>query len=184
MELIQMKDWSLSVAPQALTLAPFKELFDRDKSKEKKRAVAEISFIYFYCDFKSDFRQILDEDIRKFEILKSIDGLPDKWEIDELVQNAINFYRDRQKTVSMTLLEDAESAAKKVSDFYKDVDLEERDLKSGKLIHDPKKVLDSIKVVPDTIKALRKVREEVMKDIQPSSSARGSIEKNIFEDDL
>jgi len=45
MKLFKYEGYEVKVAPEALTLKPFKKLWDRDKSKTKEKAFMELSFL-------------------------------------------------------------------------------------------------------------------------------------------
>ena len=47
MKLFKYEGFEVRVAPEALTLKPFKKIWDRDKGKSKERALSELAFLYF-----------------------------------------------------------------------------------------------------------------------------------------
>lgn len=183
MQLFELKDYNLTFSPQALELKAFKALWDRDKTKDKKRALAELSYVYFFSDYKSDFIDILDETTRHSEIVLNLSGLPKEWKPDDKVKDAIRFYTETSETISTRLLEDSRKAVNKVSDFLKNVDLNLVD-KNGKPIHDVARITQAIKSVPTMTKALKDLEEQVKKEKDAESSLRGSKEKSIFEDGI
>jgi hypothetical protein len=183
MQLFELKDHQLTFSPQALGLKPFKDLWTRDKKKDKLTAIGELCFIFYFADGRSDFNNILNEDERTAEILEQVGGLPPKWKIDAKVQVAIDFYRERTKTISSILLEDAEHAATKLSKFLRNVDLEERDEK-GSYVNDAKKIADTLKTIPVVVDTLQETKKKVQKELQQKGNARGSIEKGTFEDGI
>lgn len=184
MNLFELKDHSLRWLPETIALKPFADIYKRDKSKDKLTANGELSFIFFFADARSDFHNILDEDVRTEEILKQVGGLPDKWKPDAKVLTAIDFYRERSETVSSRLLEDAEHAAKKISTFLRNVNLYEREEKTGKPIYKPGEIVSALKSIPSVVEALQETKKKVQKELQERGGARGSIEKGDFEDGL
>jgi len=183
MDLFELKDYRLVFSPQALAVGAFKDLWDRDKSKDKKRANAELSFIYFYCDFKSDFGNILDDEERMQQIIINLSDLKDGWKIDKTVQTAIDFYKERQETVSTKLLDDARYAVKELSSFLRKVDLELLDDK-GKPIYDAKKIADTISNLSKVVDSLAALEDRVKKEQDAGASMRGGRTKGMFEDGL
>ena len=65
MKLFKYEGYRVVIAEEALALKPFKKLWDRDKSANKDKAIAELSFIYFFCDPRSDYQYLTDPDARK-----------------------------------------------------------------------------------------------------------------------
>jgi hypothetical protein len=64
-KLFKRDGYDVKVDPEALLLKPFKKIWDRDKSKDKNRAMQELGFIYFVCDPRSDYQYLVDIEVRK-----------------------------------------------------------------------------------------------------------------------
>ena len=62
MKLFDLKARIVVVSPEALLIPEFKDLWDRDKSKDKLKAHRELSYVYFISDYKSPYRSSLTED--------------------------------------------------------------------------------------------------------------------------
>ncbi len=182
MELFEIKEYSLSFSPQALALKPFKAIWDSDKSKDKHKAVMELSYVYFYADGRSDFLDILDLEERSREIIDNLD-LPKGWEPNSLVKEAIEFYIEREDTVSNRLLQAGIEGAEKIAKFIKDIDLKQLDDK-GKPIYNVKQIQDTIAALPKTVASIIAAQKEVKKERENNSGARGAIEKGTFEDGI
>lgn len=180
MRLFKYEGYEVRVAPEALTLKPFKRLWERDKSKSKDRAVTELSFIYFYCDPRSDYQYIVDDDDR-MDAVKEGEGLPKDWKPDADLKKAIDFYRTFE-TPSAVLLKAAMIAVDKVQDKLKNVDLDEEDDKGR-----PKVPLNTymatLKMVPEVAQQLRDA-ERALNDESEYGEAKGAIEKTLFDDGL
>ncbi len=183
MNLFELKDYNITFSPQALGLKPFKALWDRDKSKDKHIALGELYFLYYFTDSRSDFNNILDEETRKNKILEEIGGLPEGWEPDAKMNVAIDFYKERTKTISSMLLEDGEHAAGKLSTFLRTINLSERNDK-GALVYNPKAIADVLKTLPSVVESLQETKKKVAKELKEMGGARGSVEKGVFEDGI
>jgi hypothetical protein len=180
MELFEVKDGILTFAPQALALKPFKKIWTRDKKKSKLLANAELAAVYFYVDYKSDFSEIHDPK-EKLEVIREwVEGLPEDWKPDEVFNEACDFYRERQETIYTSLLEGASIAIGKLDKYFRNIDLEERDL-NNRPIHDAKKVKDNLAGLGKLIKDHKELEGEVKKEVQKKASRRGGKEKSIFE---
>lgn len=180
---LNKQSYEVTVQPEAVTLTPFRKIINRDKKKAKTTAQAELAFIYFFADYKSDFQTTLDETQRMKEIMEVLD-LPSTWQPDKAVMDAIEFYKKRSKTTSSQLLEDSRVAAAKVSKFLKTVDLGLVD-ENNKPIHDAKKVAETIKALPAIISAIDEIEKIVTRQEEFSKNThRGSQEKGMFEDTM
>ena len=96
MKLFKLVNYNLSIDDEAYLLLPFKALWDRDRSKNKELAQAELAYIFFMEDFNSDFFTILDEAERKEEVKRNL-SLPSNWQEDTAVLEAREFYRDKRR---------------------------------------------------------------------------------------
>ena len=87
-KLFRQDGYEVKIDPEALLLKPFKKIWDRDRSKDKNRALQELGFIYFVCDPRSDYQYLVDMEVRQ-EAVKQGEGLPQKWEPDASVKMAM-----------------------------------------------------------------------------------------------
>ena len=46
-KLFKYEGYSVAVEPEAIMLAPFKAIWDRDKRKDKSMAMQELAYIYY-----------------------------------------------------------------------------------------------------------------------------------------
>ena len=179
-KLFNLDGYEVTVEPEALMLAPFKVLWDRDKNKTKIMAKQELAYIFFMGDPRSDYQYLIDGEVRSQEIIKGL-GMPNKWQPDAAVNRALQFYMSF-KPVSAGLLEDTRVAVDKLRQMLRDIDLDERDEK-GKPIHTLSTITQTIKQIPGLVKDLDEAERTLSKDIIAESKARGSQNKSIFEDD-
>jgi hypothetical protein len=173
-------DKKLIIHPEAYLLIPFRDILKADKTKNKDKAMKELAYVYYFCDYNSDFSNVLDEADRIVEIKAALE-LSDQWQPSDLVLKAIKFYRDRQRTPSMHLLETALNFTEKIKNFYDDIDLYEKD-KSGKYIHNIVQLQKSMSELPSQVDTIKKLKEVVEKEIGEASSVRGGKEVGIYED--
>lgn len=184
MKLFKMVNWQLIVSEETWGLLPFKKLLDRDKTKEKERAHAEVLFIWYFCDIKSDYLSMSEKE-RTEELKKDIEGLGDDWELDAEVQAAIDCYK-KHKTVIEKLYEDSLQSAKDIGDYLANTKalLAERD-SNGKPIYDISKITAAVDKVPGLMNKLKAAYKEVVKEQEElENKKKGSRTFNIFEDGL
>lgn len=178
--LFKYEGYKVTVEPEALMLVPFKALWDRDTSADKRKAMQELAFIYFMCDPRSDYQYLIDDEIRETEIKKG-EGMPDNWKPDAEVKRAMAFYKSFVP-VSAGLLEDTKVAVEKLRKLLREVNLEDKD-KNGKPIYTLNVITQTIKQVPTLAKDLDEAERALSRDIINDSKARGSQVKALYEDE-
>lgn len=178
LKLFTYEGYKINIEPEALMLVPIKKIWERDKSKTKDTALKELAFIYFYSDPRSDYQYILDPIKRKKEI-KLGEDLPEEWEIDDDLQEAISFY-ESFIPISASLLQDTKMAINKVRLYLRDIDLHAVDDK-GKPIHTINSITSAIKLIPSLVKDLQDAEKALNSEILSNSKMRGNAEKSISE---
>lgn len=173
MKVFKYEGYEVKIAPEALALRPFKKIWEKDKSKNKENATQEMSFLYFYCDPRSDYQYIVDDEDRLEAVKKGI-GFEDKWKPDATLQAAIAFYRTFDSPAAI-LLRTASEAVDKVQKTIKD--LTPDDTKSLK------EYLTTLKLIPEVATMLRDAEKALAEEMEYGEAA-GSIEKGMFEDGL
>jgi len=173
MRLFKYEGYEVKVAPEALTLKPFKKLWDRDKSKNKDTAIMELSFLYFYCDPRSDYQYIID-DADRLAAVKEGEGFVESWKPDKVLNEAIQFYRTFD-TSSAILLRAASKAVDKVQKTLEDLAPEDtRSLKD---------YLAALKMIPEVASMIKDAEKTLNEEIE-YGKAKGAIEKTLFDDGL
>ena len=175
--LFNFEGYEVEVEPEALMLAPFKLLWDRDKDQHKSMAKQELAYIYFMGDPRSDYQYLVDADVRSSEIIKGL-GMPDKWKPDEAVKRALTFYESFKPT-SAGLLEDTRYF---VNSFRKELRVRSENLGSLEM-KELKEAMALVKQIPSMSKDLDEAERTLNKDIMAEAKARGSQQKSILEDD-
>jgi hypothetical protein len=169
------------IDPIVYELKPFKALVTRDKSKNKERAKSELAFIWFWCDYKSDFSTEPDESKKLFEITNVL-TLPPSWKVDALVEKAIDFYKELTSTTTTVLLEQTKKTIKKLSVFLEGIDFDKTD-NSGKPVYDMKKVVDTTTQIPKLLATLKEIEIKVREEQeQLEKSIRGGKLLEAWED--
>jgi hypothetical protein len=168
-------------SPFLLQIEEFKKVWDRDKSKSKGEALKELAYIYFMQSLENDNPYAGLEDIdRERKIIEDVFGekyLPDAIvkeamrKIDELYKNTFSFKYYR------TSLE----AAENLRDYLENVDYEER-LKSGGMVHDPKKVQSILMDTRKTLSSLKELRDAVINESYDQGKMVSDRKRNYFED--
>ena len=175
-KLFKYEGYKIVISEEAFALKPFRQIWQRDKTVNKEKALMELGFIYFFCDPRSDY-QFLVDDNERLEAIKEGEGLPAKWEPDKVLKEAMDFYMSF-KPISALLLEDTRFMVNKYRKRLRSQefdDLEVRELKEvGALI----------KQIPSLVKDLDEAEKALNSEMRNSGKMRGQGEKTIFEDGL
>lgn len=169
-------DYNVVLSEEAYLLEPFKKIIQNDKSKDKTIAIKELGFVWFFTDIKSDYNYILSEKEKEAEIIKDL-KLPKDWKKTKLVTDAIEFYKERSKTVSSSILANSLFIANTVSDKMKTLVSAD-----GLTIKEIDQVASGLSKMPGIVKSLQQLEQTVLKEIAEQSDKVGSQDKGLFED--
>ena len=176
MKLLKYEGYKVVIEPELLTLKPFKQIWTRDKTVNKDKALAEIAFIYFMTDPRSDYQYLVD-DKERMEAIKEGEGLPPKWQPDKIVTEAMNFYMSF-KPISALLLEDTRFMVDKYRKRLKAQEFDDLEIK------DLKEVGALIKQIPPLVKDLDEAEKALNSEMKSSGKMRGQGEKSLMDDSL
>lgn len=185
MKLFTMKDWVLHTSEEVWGLSPFKKILSRDKTKDKEVANAEMLFIWYWCDIKSNYIMMPEID-REKELKKDIHGLPSKWKKDSIIEEAIEFYKKNSESVLQKLYKNAVQSAIDVGNYLENTDalLKERDMQ-GKVITKISDITRGLKDVKIIMRDLKAAEKEVIKEQEDNDGkTKGSRNFNTFEDGI
>lgn len=173
MKLFKYEGYEVKVAPEALLLIPFKKLWSRDKSKGKEKAMLEFAFLYFFCDPRSDYQYITDDETRMEEVKKSI-GLDATWKPDALLDSAVAFYRSFDSSAARLL----KMAAKEIDKVQNTLDsMTPSDYK------ELKEQISAMKMIPEIASMIQEA-EKALNTEEEYGEAKGAVEKAMFDDGL
>ena len=180
MQLFEFKNYQLSISPQAYALKPFAAIWNRDKSTGKKKAIQQLSYVFFYVDFRSDFSGIFDDDERHEAVCLGID-LETSYKPDKLVLAAMEYYRRMSETPTLRLLRAVKKSLDRLTDYFDTVDFNAVD-KAGKLTYDLAKYKSTVKDLAEMVDSMDKLDKKVKSELRQASEAGGSREKGLMED--
>lgn len=178
MNIFEIVNYNVTFSPQALVLKPFKEIWLNDKSKDKAKAIRELSFVYYMADERSDYMYAINEEERKEYILKDL-GIEENWFVPKYVEDAILFYKESSETTSTQMLKSARLAVSKISAFLDNIDVNERD-KYNKPMFDINKITGAVEKIPKLIKALNEIEREIVKEMAIKAQS-GNKTMGLFE---
>lgn len=179
MKLFKYEGYNMTISEEALVLKPFKLLWDRDKTKNKERALQELGYCYFMEDPRSDYQIYIDREERS-EQIKQGEGIPKDWKPDKKVEEALEFYASF-KSESALLAEDIRVAITKLRQYIKTIDLNDVDA-NGKPIYTLSTYTSTIAQIPKLIISLDEAEKAISRDIAQNDRVRGAQEKSMYED--
>jgi hypothetical protein len=180
MKLFDIKGEEVVLNAQTLGIPPFKELYERDKTKGKRVAFKEISYVTFLCDNTTDNRYRGYSEGEREKVLKR-DFIKDiTWEPDELILEAIEKFRELQRTPTSKLYESALFGANKLAGYFQNIDFDALD-EEGKPIHSAKELAQNLAAVGNIVRSLKQLEAVVRQEQQDASTARGGSEISEFE---
>jgi hypothetical protein len=181
MKLFKYEGYKVVISEEAFALKVFRQIWNRDRSASKDRAIMELGFIYFMMDPRSDYQYIIDEDERA-EAIKEGEGLPSKWKPDKLILEAMQFYSSLKPT-SALLLEDTRAVIDNVRKSLRAFSFDDMDDKDR--VNAIKNVTATIATIPKLIKDLNEAEKAIKADMQNATGkVRGQKEKSLLEDGM
>jgi len=170
-------DGKITINASTLNIPEFKGIWKRDKGRAKLDAHAELSYIYYMCDYKSEFRNLPEEEkIKKLTDTFITPRLGDKWKADAKIEEAMKLYRELQETPSLRFLNSVTSTLDKLSEYLGEAEIE--DGKDGNITQ----IMAAIEKGQKIVSGLAKLKESVSKEVSESSRLRGGGEVGKYED--
>ena len=181
MKLFRYEGYKVVISEEAFALKVFRQIWNRDRSVNKDKAIMELGYIYFMVDPRSDYQYLVDEDERSKAIIEG-EGLPNNWKPDKVITEAMEFY-SRFKPTAALLLEDTRYAVDKLRKLLREIDLNQLDDK-GKPIYTLNSITATIKQVPSLAKDLDEAEKALASEMRSEGKMRGSGEKTLMDDSL
>lgn len=182
MSIIEYDEYRITLSPEALLLRAFSDLWKRDRTEDKEKALQEVGYIYFMYDPRSDYRKgIPDEEERMEQILRDM-GFPEKWKPDKLVKKAIECYLQQPYIDSEELraLDSSLTTLRKIRNFCEEIDF----MDSEDPVKTAKDIAGIIKILPDIVKSVSEARKTLLAQAQEMNRTRGNITKKLAEDGI
>lgn len=155
---------------ETLLISPFKEIWERDKSKNKVDALEDFTYIEFMVSMlKTNPYRGYSDKIRKDVLLKDIIKR-ENWKEDSLIKEGMIKLKEFQTQGSITysLYLSAIKAKNKLESFFDEFDMSERNFKTGLPVYKPKEItsalLDVDKVTSSLVTLQKKVEEELFEE--------------------
>ena len=181
MKLFKYEGYKVVISEEAFALKVFRQIWNRNRSGSKDKAIMELGYVYFIADARSDDQDLVDEEERSKAIIEG-EGLPNGWKPDKLVMEAITFYKSLRST-SALLLEDTRAVIDNVRKTLREFSFD--DMEDKDRVNAIKSVASTIATIPKLIKDLDEAERAVTSEMQNTSGkVRGQKEKSLLEDGI
>ncbi len=163
---------TITIKPESLVIPEFRKIWERDKTKDKKKAFNEISYVVFLCD-KSDKNPYKNySEIDRMVMLKKDFSIEDP---DKLMLEAIDKYKKLKITRYERVVNAALDSLEDIEDYY--LGIKEQD----KTKFDITEYLGSMEKLGKAIKSLRELEKQLEADRTEGSKVRGDSEIGLYE---
>ncbi len=178
MDLITIDNNVAIPSAYTLTITEFKDIVDRDKSKDKNVATKELAYIYFMVDHRSPFAVYGNQE-RSGEVIVNVFGPDTDWEADSLIKTACDIYKEITETSAVRLLKAARESVRKLQNYFETVDLTMMD-DNGKPIFHAKDLIANLANMGKVVNGLTDLEDLVKKQEQEANSNRGGVVVNKY----
>lgn len=175
MKLIEVENYDLHVAPEALLVKPIRKLWNQDRSVRKEQFYKQMSVLFYTYSPSSNYSYIIDEKRRLKEVLEQ-EGIQD-FKSSSDFKEAVEIYKKLNITASSELLSDVKLTIDKVRQVLKSIDfesLEEKDKVSAL-----NTITTVIAKIPKLVKDLSEAEKAVAKELSEDGKARGAQELTV-----
>lgn len=175
MKLIEVDNYELKVAPEALLVRPIRKLWNQDRSLKKEQFYKQMSVLFYTYSPSSNYSYIIDEKERLKEVLEQ-EGIEDFKPSAEF-KDAVEIYKKLNVTASSELLADVKLTIDKVRQTLKSINfssLEEKD-KVAAL----NTITTVVAKIPKLVKDLSDAEKAVAKELEEQGKARGAQDLTV-----
>lgn len=167
---------------ETLLISPFKDIWERDNSEDKLRAIKELTFIEFMSSKKKTNPYAGYDDDKRYEVLKKA-LFNESWEMDALIEQALVKIRIFQEEASPTYkyYMSASIAAAKMRDFFDTFDINERNDK-GMPVYKPGEITRALNDTDKVLQNLNAMKDKVEQELFEQTRTKGNKSINPFEE--
>lgn len=168
------------LTPEGLAVPAFKVLWDKDKSKDKKRALDEIKYIVFLVDpIKSPYKDV--DELTKESTIRTDIFKDAGWEPSSDVLDAIEKFTELRYTTTLKVLKAAKTAVEQLANYFSAVNFTEKD-NWGKPLYSVNDLAANLGRVGNIVKSLNILEDAAKREMTEGSRIKGGTEIGYFED--
>lgn len=175
----------VSPSTETLLIFPFREIWERDDSKDKRYAIEDLSYIEFMASIqKSNPYSGYPEHERPNKIIKDIITRAEWDQNDQLLLAGIDKLKQFQAEASVTYnyYMAAKSAAEKMQLFFTTFSMSDVNLRTGAPIFKPKDITSALNDTSRVLENLNTLREKVDNEIFEEVKKKGQKIVSPFAD--
>jgi hypothetical protein len=175
----------VSPTTQVLLIPPFKEIWERDTTKDKRYAIEDFSYIEFMASIqKSNPYSGYAEHQRPEKIIKDIITREDWDQEDPLLIYGIAKLKEFQAEASVTYnyYMAAKSAAEKMQQFFINFSMSDVNHRTGAPIFKPKDITSALNDTSRVLENLNTLREKVDNEVFEEIKKKGQKVVSPFAD--
>lgn len=170
--------------PETLLISPFKDIWNRDKTKDKQNALEEFAYIEFMSSMKKSnpYRQYPESEkegkVREAVITR------EGWKPDNLIHVAMDKIKQFQVEASTTYnyYMAAKRAVEKMQNFFNTVDITEVNEKTLNPIYKPKDITNALNDTERVLGNLKTLEKKVEEELYEETKNRSNKEVSFFAD--
>ena len=175
MKLLEVENYELRVAPEALLVRPIRRLWNQDRTKQKESFYRQMSILFYTYSPSSNYSYIIDEKERMKEVL-SQEGI-ENFKPSAEFKEAVEIYKKLTTTASSELLADVKLTIDKVRQVLKSIDFESLDEKDK--VAALNTITSVVAKIPKLVKDLSDAEKAVAKELEEQGKARGTQELTV-----
>lgn len=135
----------------------------------RKRGKAEIQYLYFYCDYQSEFSELSDSERKEAAINAA--GLAEDYRLSPELLAAEEKYFHMQETRELKLLNSAYNTIDKLRQYFDDVEIDDKNSKT---------LIDNLSKLGQVLDGLEKLESRVRKKESKTQGIRGTSEPGFL----
>lgn len=175
----------VSPTTQSLLISPFKEIWNRDTTKDKMYAIEDFSYIEFMASIqKSNPYSGYSEDQRPDKIIKDIITRAEWDQDDPLIVKGIEKLKEFQAEASVTYnyYMSAKVAAEKMQQFFINFSMNQINERTGAPVFKPRDITSALNDTSRVLENLNTLREKVDNEVFEEVKKKGQKIVSPFAD--
>ncbi len=155
----------------ALWTLKYNKMTGDRKGFERRKGVREIVYLYFYCDYRSEFSELDNND--KHQAALDAAGLPDNYRFTEELDKAVVKYLQMQETRELKLLNSAYNVIDKLREMMDGIEIIDEE--------NQRSAIESVVKIGALLKGVKELEKQVRKQEGERGSIRGDAEEGFLK---
>ena len=175
----------VELTPWVFNFEKIYRIWRRDKSDDKGRARGELSYVYLMNSIDSPYMREDDEEERHRDVVAAI-GLPDDWQPDRWLVEAIKLFIDVQETPTISYLKVSQRVLNSMRDEMSKINFKSHRnaQNAAKLKVKPEQVRKDIEEAVKADEMITKLREKVINEKKQKKAkqdrTRGKVKESSY----